>query len=452
MAYGVGVFAISLPDTILTVFFLYFLTSVVGLRPALAGTVVFIGRLWDAVNDPIVGWLSDRTQSLWGRRYPWMIVGVIPLAVLVWLLWSVPPVNRSWLLGYYGLVLMLYDLALTLVVLPYSALAAELAQTYDERTQLISFQSAFDIGGSILVLVLAQVLFTQIVHPQAQYSMLALLCSGLIAIAVGLCIGGTYRRFQAVRLPQQTFSGERSPLPSQVRSVLADKVFRQLLGLYLGGWISLQVVSSLMPYFVIAYMGQTEATVAAVILLVQVSALVLVFGWSALSQRFDKRTIYLIGMPLWIAAQLLLLWLKPDQLAVIYGQAVVAGAGVATAYLVPWAMLPDVIDRHELETGQRQEGVYYGMMLQCQKLGVAIALLLTSLSLDWAGFIPTTPETLTPTQPLSALWMIRGLTSLVPTLLLSISLLLVSRYPITREVHETIRLSLIQRRQSDSHD
>jgi glycoside/pentoside/hexuronide:cation symporter, GPH family len=122
------------------------------------------------------------------------------------------------------------------------------------------------------------------------------------------------------------------------------------------------------------------------------------------------------------------------------------GMGIAVAYLVPWSTLPDVIDLDELQSGQRREGIFYGFMSQLQKIGVAVSLFLVGKSLDWTGFIATTAEQPTPTQPDSALWAIRWAIAPVPALFLLCSLVLAYFYPITREAHQEIALRLQERR------
>lgn len=448
LAYGIGIFSVVIPDVILTIFFLYFLTGIVGLRPALAGTVILIGRLWDAVNDLLVGWLSDRTRSIWGRRYPWLVMSVLPLTLFLGLLWWVPPTDSQILLfGYYCLMVMLYDFALTAVGLPYNALAAELTQDYRDRTQLISFQSFFRTGGIILVMLLAQIVFARVSNPQQQYWALALLCSVIVMLAVGVCVRGTYRQYQVVRQPAKQSTAVSVEFWPQIKRIVSDAIFWQLVGIYLGSWISIQIQASTIPYFVILYLGQTETAVTTVVLSAQVAVLLMVVVWGALGQRLDKHRIYLAAIPLWVMAQLLTLLLQPGQLILFIALMVLAGSGAAAAYIVPWAMLPDVIDHQELRSGQRSEGLYYGFMVWLQKLGVAVALFMVGLGLDWAGFVSAADGT-NPTQPPAAILTIRGIMGLVPAVLLIGSLLLAYRYPITRQTHAETLLVLKQRRES----
>jgi len=142
--YGSGDIAFSLTNTILSVYFAIFLTDVVGLSASLAAAAIFIGRSWDYINDPLVGYLSDRTRSRWGRRRPFLLFCIWPFALSFILLWVHPPWHSQvWLVVYYALAYVLFDACFTLVSMPYTALTPELTENYDERTSLTSHRMFF---------------------------------------------------------------------------------------------------------------------------------------------------------------------------------------------------------------------------------------------------------------------------------------------------------------------
>jgi glycoside/pentoside/hexuronide:cation symporter, GPH family len=194
LAFGSGDTGSAIAANILAFFLLYFFTNVAGIPAGLSGLILAIGKIFDAINDPITGVLSDRTRSRWGRRLPWMIWGAIPFGILLYLQWIVPQFSDNkdtnvWLLFvYYVVIGILFNLAYTAVNLPYTALTPELTQDYNERTNLNSFRFAFSIGGSIVSLVLAQVIFAAYPddRPQ-QYSVLGFICSVLSVITIFWC-------------------------------------------------------------------------------------------------------------------------------------------------------------------------------------------------------------------------------------------------------------------------
>ena len=447
LAYGVGELAGAVPSNILAFFLLFFLTNVVGLNPSLAGSVALVGKIWDAINDPVIGWLSDNTRSRFGRRFPWMLYGAIPLGLFFFLLWVMfPSGNQTVLFVYYSTMVLLIYTAYTSVILPFSTLAAELTEGYDESTKLISFKSAFSIGGSIFSLLIAQVIFSKVTNTSHRYLLLGGVSSLIIITAIYLCVWGTFQRYMVMEKKRSQLEPP-APLPiiRQVKIALSNKPFVYLIGIYLFSWLSLQVTASILPYFVINWMELPEKHFTQMALVVQGTALILMFVWSFLAQRVGKRIIYCLGIPLTIIGLMGLFFIQPGQVSLMYCFGSLAGVGISTVYLVPWSMLPDVVDLDELNTGQRREGIFYGFVVQIQKIGVAFSVFLVGKILDWSGFIAISEE-LSPVQPDSALWSIRIITGLMPSLLLCFGFILVFLYPITRSRHGEIMLQLQERR------
>jgi glycoside/pentoside/hexuronide:cation symporter, GPH family len=167
LAYGAGDLGPAITANISVFFLLIFFTNVAGIPAGLAGSVLMIGKIWDAVNDPVVGMLTDKTQSRrWGRRLPWMLYGAIPFGIFFFLQWIVPQFSSEqssnvWpLFWYYVAIGVLSQVFYTVVNLPYTAMTPELTQDYDERTSLNSFRFSFSIGGSIVSLILSKVIFS----------------------------------------------------------------------------------------------------------------------------------------------------------------------------------------------------------------------------------------------------------------------------------------------------
>ncbi|EAZ89452.1 MFS transporter [Crocosphaera chwakensis] len=443
LAYGIGELSGSLPSNILVFFFLFFLTDIAGLKPGLAGIIVMIGKIWDAINDPLIGWLSDRTRSRFGRRYPWMILGAIPLGLSCVLLWTISPSNnQTFQIIYYTIIALVFYTAFTAVLLPYSALSAELTQDYNDRTNLISFRSAFSIGGSIFALILAELIFSSVNNEQKQYLILGLM-AGLISIfAIFISILGTYKRYHQVQEDYPNYRRSSSlSVKEKLRLIVTNFPFICVMIIYLCSWLSVQTIAAILPYFVINCMELTEEHFTRMAIMVQGTALLMMMVWSHLSHRLGKKIIYLMGIPFTIVAELGLFLLQPGQVTLMYIIAVMAGIGIATAYIVPWSMLPDVVDLDQLKTGERREGIFFALVVQLQKIGIAVALLMVGKILDSAGYIPGS----TGQQPDTALWAIRMIIGPLPITLLFISFMFAYLYPITKEIHQDIVSKIYQK-------
>ena len=454
MAFGAGDLGPAMSANLVIFFQLVFLTNVAGIPAGLAGSILLVSKIWDAVNDPIVGVLTDKTRSKrWGRRLPWLLYGAVPFGLFSFLLWIVPRVGGTsldvWgLLTYYIIIGAIGQIFYTVVNLPYTAMTPELTQDYDERTQLNSFRFAFSIGGSILSLVLAQIVFLQIPESQRelQYLVLAGLISAISVLALYWCVFGTRKRalvFEAQRIDS---SEETIPLGQQFKLALSNRPFLFVIGIYLCSWLAVQITASIIPYFVVNVMQLKQADVPPVLIGVQGTALVMLFVWGALSKKLGKKAVYFMGMSLWIIAQIGLFFLQPGQITLMYLLAVMAGVGVSTAYLVPWSMIPDVIELDELQTGQRREGVFYGFMVLLQKFGLALGLFVVGLGLQASGFLEAAAGEPLPVQPASAVQAIRWAIGPLPTLTLIAGLVLTYYYPISRDVHAEILLKLREKR------
>lgn len=522
LAYGAGDLGPAITANILVFYLLPFFTNVAGLNAGLAGTVLMLGKISDAINDPLVGILSDRTRTPWGRRLPWMFFGTIPFGLVFVLQWIIPhfsddPGLNNWLLfAYYVLIGIVFNIFFTAVNLPYTALTPELTQDYNERTNLNSFRFTFSIGGSIVSLILAVIIFNLYEDPIQQYLILGILCSILSTVALFWCIfriqergarpilnqqqqkffgiflitsgilGLVWGVFQgqvnlssvmgvtvgllvigfgytlldsspeshlidenAIRQRAETNNEASIPFAEQLKVVFANKPFLYVIGIYLCSWLAVQLTASILIFFVVNWMGLSNSESSKVALAVQGTALVLLFFWKALSDKLGKKVVYFMGTALWMIAQAGLFLLQPGQVVQLYVLAIIAGFGVSVAYLIPWSMVPDVIELDELQTGQRREGVFYGFMVLLQKVGLALALFLVGIILNAAGFIEAVAGQPLPTQPESALLAIRLAIGPVPTIALIGGLVLAYFYPITKEFHQQIRLQLSERKAAE---
>jgi glycoside/pentoside/hexuronide:cation symporter, GPH family len=457
LAFGAGDLGSAITANLLIFYLSPFLTDVAGLSPGLAARTQLVGKIWDAVNDPMVGVLSDRTTSRWGRRYPWMIFGAVPFGIFFFMQWVVPKfsdnpgVNEWGLFGFYTVISILFNTFYTIVNLPYTALTPELTQDYNERTSLNSFRFTFSIGGSILSVALVGVIAVLLPGDRArQYLVMGVVSAVLSVLPIYWCVFGTRARTAAVAAQNPVAETPVSiPILEQLKIAFSNRPFLFVVGIYLCSWLSLQLTATIIPYFVASRMQiGGQGTTVLVILAVQGTAMAMLFVWSALSKRFGKKAVYFMGMGLWIIAQIGLFFLRPGQIALMYVLAVMAGFGVSTAYLIPWSMLPDVIELDELNTGQRREGIFYSFIVFLQKvcLGIAVAIVLECLG--WAGYIKPTDAVPLPNQPDAVIWVIRIAIGPLPLLALIGGLVLAYFYPITREVHAEILLRLQERQHS----
>ena len=448
LAYGAGDLGPAITANVLAFYLLVFFTNVAGLPAGLASNILVVGKVWDAINDPIVGVLSDRTSHPWGRRYPWIIYGGIPFGIFFLLQWIVPSTDHTVLFWYYVAISILFNTAYTAVNLPYTALTPELTQDYNERTSLNSFRFAFSIGGSIFSLIVAGIIILVFPNnPNQAYLVLGAICAVISVLPLYWCVLGTRKHVAAQLLENAELDNSTSlPLKEQLQIAFSNRPFLYVIGIYLFSWLGVQLTATIIPYFVVNWMQQPQYVFSLVAIAVQGTALIMLFVWSKVSERYGKKAVYFMGMSLWIIAQAGLFFLQPGQVVQMYLLAVMAGVGVSTAYLIPWSMIPDVIELDELQTGERREGVFYSFMVLLQKIGLALGLWLVGQALERAGFLATIQGQAAPVQPDSALFAIRVAIGPLPTIALIAGMILTYFYPISREVHAEILLKLREKK------
>lgn len=436
-------------------FQLVFLTNVAGLGAGYAGSVLLVGKVWDAFNDPLIGWLSDRTRTRWGRRLPWMVAAVVPFAVFFVLMWVVPGFatrdNQLGLFAYYTVVALLYNTFYTALALPHSSLTAELSSDYDERSRITGSRMAFSLGGSVGGLLIAQAVFGLLASapPTRQYLVIAGAIAVVSLVAVTICVIGIRRtaveRDQlrvAAALPEPALS-----VREQIRVIFANRPFLIVCGIYLASWLAMQFTAAILPLYVASVMGLPSSKFGLIALTVQGTALLLIPFWGWLSVRIGKKPVYFYGMVFWLVAQAGLLFLKPGNEPLLFTMAFIAGFGISVCYLIPNAMLPDTIEYDELQTGRRREGVFYGFFIFLQKLALGVGTFILGQALAAAGYLSSGPGEAVPVQPESALTAIRFAIGPLPAAALIVGMILTWRYPITKVRHAEILAELALRRE-----
>lgn len=458
IVYGSGDWGLASFGTLRQIFYAIFLTDVVGLDARLASFAALAGIVWDALNDPLVGMLSDRLDSRWGRRRPFLLLFAIPFGAAFALLWWAPPWESQFALAIHvALAYMLADTLQTFVSVPFYALTPELTPDYDERTSLTGYRMVFNLGASLATAVSAPIIVDSALasglRAQQGYLMVAALFGGLAALPFLIM-------FFIIREKYSHRPTEEVTLRQSLRTAWANIPFRFATGLYILNWITFDLVALMLPFFLtywvaggdrlasIQVLGESIALESVVLGLLLITAVLAVPIWTVLARAMGKRRAYIAGMTFWAVVQLLIIFIQPGQISLTLGLAVLAGISVSTAHVLPDAIFPDVIEWDELRTRRRNEGVYYGAKNFARKLTGAVAIFIALQVLGWFGYqSPPQGATFFPQSELTLRTM-RLLTGPGGALLLLSSIAVAWFYPLTRARHNRIRRLLAVRRAS----
>lgn len=427
--YGIGDLGNAVVNSAIQFFLMKFYTDGALVSPALAGNALLAGKIWDAVNDPLFGWFTDRTKSRHGKRRVFMLFGAIPLAIAIALLWFVPAADRIWTFVWIAATFILFDTIWTLTNVPYYALTSELTDNYDERSSLTTYRMAMAVPAYLVGAALTP----------AIVGMFALQRTGwaFIGIAYGL-LAAAALLISAAGLRERTGLAVAKPEPSPFKSLFLafkNRPFVWLCGTYFVINLSFAFVKTLMAYY-IEYQLLMKAETTLVMGLMLVCVTISLPFWQWVGRKMDKGPAYGLGMAAGALAIILTFFLPHQSTWLIYVIAVLAGFGFSSQWIYPWAMVADVADYDRAETGQQRSGMYYGVWGLATKISEALALAAVGWILTGFHYVPNVEQT-----P-QALLGIRLFFGLVPAAIIFASLPLLFKYPLNRRRHAEIRARL----------
>lgn len=423
-------------------FLLFFCTDVVGINPAITGSALLLGKLtWDAINDPLFGYWSDRTRSRFGRRRIFMLVAAVPLAIATWVQFSLP----HGMTGVQAFLAVLFafwlkDTCVTLAIVPYYSLAPEVTRDYQERSSLALFRSIGSVIGYIL--------------GAAGIPIVAGLYQG-----AGLTLGGawsatgaTYGLLAMVMLlttaltikEKPELAGEPSKIPP-VKAILTcfkNKPFVLLLIVFMLGSFAFTVQAALFPYLIQYQLGM-KTQVSTLLMATLLTTAAFILPAKLVSDKINKGPAYALGLAIVAVTFILTFFLAPSHPTPwIYLASVVLGLGFSAHWVIPYAIMPDVIEYDEKMTGERREGIYYGVTNFMQKFSVALGVAIPGWALNWFGYVPNAVQTE------HALFGIRFFYAIIPAVAILICLPILARYPITRKSHAALTQELAEKARS----
>lgn len=400
---------------------LVFMTAFLGVPVGIAGLVTTAVLIFDIVSDPIVGFLSDRTNTRFGRRAPWMAVGAVVMAVGMVALFAVPDGmtlagDLTWVFCFFGLA----TIGFTMVAIPYSASAGEITQDRKERSALTAWRMVFASVGILVGGALIPGFADGMGYPMA-----ALLACPLMVGSIWLSLVITRH---APRLTQET----PVPLTQAYGTVFGNQAFFVLAIIYGVMTLAIALITAGLPFaalYLIMDTGDTPLSGAAAAL----STLSLLFAafvvgsilsqavWVFLSNLLGKLGALLLGLCLYICLLGGLYAVLPSvNVTVMAGMFVLAGMANGSYQQIPWAMFPDLMDVTRRETGAAIEGAFSAVWLFGQKLANAIAPALLGLILALAGWQETTVGVVT--QSDGALEMLRVAITVIPAVIIAIAI------------------------------
>ena len=428
--------------------FLYpgFLALAVGLPPHLAGIVILIARIVDAVIDPPMGFFSDKLRVRFGTRRKTLLVSA-PLIVLALFLMFYPYQNPSVTVRFWSVLLsyVFFCIVQSSVMIPYYSLSSEITEDYTERARMTSLRLAFSIFASIVCVALPGVIVGMF-EGNTGYIAMSLTFGAVFMICVG--ITGLFAK-EGIPAPKEadSFSFRDFFRPFKVRP------FRQYLCVFLCCQITMAVMSALFFFYIDFYFcrdltarGETNMVGllgAAIMFGMQIVALPF---YLALIKKIGKTAVYIIGSVIWIVGALLLFAVPANSNPIpLYILAAVLGFGISGPGLIPHAIFADVVDVGNLQFGTRAAGIFGGVANLTIQLGQAVGVAAVMAGIGAAGFVEQDiregAEKLT-AQSLSAQNAIIMIMALTPLVFMSVAIFVCTRYRLNKDTHAQVLAAL----------
>jgi Na+/melibiose symporter-like transporter len=462
LAYGIGQVAEGLKNGAFETFLLFYYNQVLGLPGTLSGAALMIALIFDAVTDPLAGSLSDATRSRWGRRHPWMVAAALPLGLAMFALFSPPACLGTWgLFAWLTGGAIAVRGAMTLYHVPHSALGAELSENYAERTRVVGYRVVFSVVGLGLAPALGFFVFLREgpegagIRDAAAYTAWAATLGVLMVAAVWISAFGTWSRIPFLPgASQHTESLSLGRLFRELRSALVGSSFGVLFAGVILYFVLRGLQTALGLHLNAHFWGLSTDQMGSLVFPMIIGFAVGTVVWSGLASRLEKRTIIIAGTAIFsvfvaLPVVLRLVGVLPETLspaaatAIIASGLLVAAFGAGGSVTAFNSAMADITDEHELRTGRRQEGVYFGALAFAGKSSSGIGHGIAGVGLDLIAFPTNAAVGSVAPEVVRNLGLLYGPGLAV---LAVVALLCFSRYRLTRARFEALRRELEERR------
>jgi len=433
--YGGGAFLL------IGVLYLIFLTDVVGLPASLAGSIFLLGKIWDAISDPLMGVITDRTKSRFGRRRVYFLYGVVPIFVSFVALWyKIETDSVAAMYIYYLAAYMFISTTLTMVYIPYSSILPSMTKDYKERNSFITVRLIFSNVAAIISGVLPMVIINSFDQNQKLgYLVMAAVFGLFYAIPYLILFWGTYENDYDPDKVHPKFSFKL--LFESFSTVWSNRSFKIYTGIFLASQTAVDFVVTLFIYYITYNLGigNQFSLVLGLMLVTQVISMPF---HMKIANKYKKTTPLYFGLPIWGLALILSFFITSSNPNLVYVVAVLSGFGCSASIFVPWSIFPDLADVDELITNQRREGTYSGFSTLIRKMSSGLAIFIIGIMLDAFGYVPNVDQSGT------TLLGIKMMFSIMPIIFIGITIFFSKKYKLN-EKNYLIVLDEIKRRNKD---
>lgn len=383
LGWGAAEWAGSTAWAVFGTYFLFFMTDVVGLNAAVAGTVVLIVSIVAGVVTPPVGILSDSIGWRWGRRRPFLLIASAPLALTVWLMFTDWGLGSAATFAYFATVGCLWSVFYALQQVPLTALAAEMTLDYNERTRLVSYRTAWSQAAYIATqaapLPLAAWIANRVGSETTGWSI-------MMAILALTCVPPVLWAWRATRGRELYQEKATSSLREMWLAARLNKSFWFAGAAFVGTYCTFAVYAAVLVYFMTHQLGFSEGKMAVTFILLNAAGLLTVPLVERTGERLGKRQAMVLFNLIWTGAALGMLLVGPSTAWLFWVLTPVIGMCIVGGTVGSWAFIPDCTEVDEYKSGNRREGLFYSLATLAQMFATAVAVWLVGALLGLSGY------------------------------------------------------------------
>jgi len=415
ICYSFGAVATALSYQAFSTYIIFFYVDTLRLKASLAAVAMLIYGVWNAINDPIAGFISDSTKTKWGRRIPYVLFGAIPFGLIYFLLWT-PPFSSSdmtALFWYFLILICLFDALYTVVVLNWASLFPEMYPSLKERAQVNSYRQTFGMIGLMIGIALPPIIYSNI-----GWAKMGAIFGALITIAYLVSLIGSKEDLKYSQ-------GKPLKLIKAIRSTISNFPFITFVLSNLLIQYAFTMVLAIIPFYS-KYVLQSRAIETTFVLgCAFIVAMPMMFVWRALSVRFGAKNCYMAAIIEFLLALIPFLFIRTQNAAVI--TSAFLGIGLAGVILLSDVLISDVIDYDRTRTGIRREGMYFGVNAFVCRFAIALEAVSIGIVFTKAGYNPVIF-----TQTKAFLGGIRLLVAGLPMIALALAFVIMLFYPLSK--------------------
>ncbi len=450
--YGLGDLSGNIMIASISFFLAYFFVKVGGISPFLAGIIFIVARLWDAITDYMMGRISDRTKSKYGKRRVYMLFFALPYGLAFMLLWLTPFRNDTpqmirflYFLGVY----LVYNTTWTIVYIPYNSLTVNMTDDYDERTSLNGYRIVLAnvgiiLGAAVFALLAdgeTSILYGIFGSERMAYTWAGIIFGIIAFIVMFVCALGT-------RETNREETGNQKGFIQTLREFFRLKEFRNIAAYYVLSMVGFDIIMGIFIFFVNDTLGFGGGDTSMIFVALPLVIAILISPlWVYLSKRYSKHKVYTIAAFFVTAVLMTVMFIRPHSAIGLGLMCAGVGMGMSAIQILPFSSLPDVVEVDEYVNGEKREGAFYGITQFLYKFASGFSMWLVMSILGIFGY-KETYGTQVVVQSDSALFAIRITLAFLPGIIFLVSTIFAYRANLGRDRFNQIKTELHKKNQS----